>query len=119
MTTEPVTLRTVVPVVAVKDFETAMAFYKDRLGFDVLFEQGRYGGVRRGDVELHIDGASGRGVGTATVRIHVEGVDVLFAEMDEKDVVDPDEPLNTKAWGFRQFSVLDCCGSRITFIQEA
>jgi hypothetical protein len=49
--------------------------------------------------------------------VNVEGVDRLFAILEPRGVIDPDEPLNTKPWGARQFSVLDCCGNRITFVQ--
>jgi uncharacterized glyoxalase superfamily protein PhnB len=39
----------------------------------------------------------------------------FFAELEPKGVIDPEEPIRTTPWGTRQFSVLDCCGNRITF----
>jgi hypothetical protein len=29
------------------------------------------------------------------------------------------QPLDTKPWGARQLSVLDCCGNRVTFVEGA
>jgi hypothetical protein len=47
------------------------------------------------------------------------GVEALYTEFDAKRVVDPAEPLHTMPWGARQFSVLDCCGNRVTFVEGA
>jgi uncharacterized glyoxalase superfamily protein PhnB len=108
-----------VPVVPVIDVGPAIAFYRDALGFTLAFEQGAYAGVERGGAHVHLDGVANAAAGQVTVRIAVEGVDALYAEIEPKGVVDPAEPLNTKPWGARQFSVLDCCGNRITFVEGA
>jgi uncharacterized glyoxalase superfamily protein PhnB len=108
-----------VPVVPVTDVGEAIAFYRDTLGFTLAFEQGAYAGVDRGAAHVHLDGVVNAAAGQVTVRVTVEGVDALYAEIEPKGVVDPAEPLNTKPWGARQFSVLDCCGNRLTFVEGA
>jgi uncharacterized glyoxalase superfamily protein PhnB len=119
VTTETVKLLSTLPVIPVTDVAEAIAFYRDRLGFTVEFEQGPYAGVVRDDARLHLDGVVNAGAGTVTCRVETSGVDDLFAEMDGKGVVDPKEPIHTMPWGARQFSVLDCCGNRITFVHSA
>jgi hypothetical protein len=120
MTTDTVHLGTTVPVLPVTDFGEAAAFYRDRLGFSIAFEAGPdYGGVARDDALLHLDGVVNAGAGTATCRIEVTGVDELFAELDPRGVIDPEEPIRTTPWGSRQFSVKDCCGNRVTFVRSA
>ncbi len=108
-----------VPVLPVTDIEPAIAFYRDALAFTLAFQQGDYAGVERGAAHVHLDGVANAAAGQVTVRVSVVGVDALYAEIEPKGVVDPAEPLNTKPWGARQFSVLDCCGNRITFVEGA
>src|SRR5262249_14018654 len=108
-----------VPVIPVTDVTDAIAFYDEALAFTLAFQQGEYAGVERGAAQLHLDGVVNAAAGQVTVRVSVEGVDALYAEIERKGVVDPTEPLNTKPWGARQFSVLDCCGNRLTFVEGA
>jgi len=107
------------PVIPVRDIREAIDFYRDRLGFTVAFEQGPYAGVTRDEVEVHLDGVVNEAAGSVTCRIETVEVDALFAELEPEGVIDPDEPLHTMPWGARQFSVLDCCGNRITFVRSA
>jgi uncharacterized glyoxalase superfamily protein PhnB len=115
---DPAILGTV-PVIPVTDVAAAIGFYADTLGFTLAFQQGEYAGVERGAAHLHLDGVVNAAAGQVTVRIAVEGVDALYSEIEPQGVVDPAEPLNTKPWGARQFSVLDLCGNRITFVEGA
>jgi uncharacterized glyoxalase superfamily protein PhnB len=118
MTTETVRCEAVVPVVPVADFHAAAKFYEEQLGFPLQFEQGPYGGVKRGDAELHLHGVGADALtGPVTVRVHVSGAQQLYAELEPKGVIDPEEPLNTKPWGATQFSVLDPDSNRLTFVQ--
>jgi hypothetical protein len=43
----------------------------------------------------------------------------LYAEIEPQGVVLPSERLETKVWGFRQFTVLDLDGNHITFAEPA
>lgn len=109
-------LRRVIAVLPAKDVAASVAFYKHKLGFSQLFDMGVYAGIGRGPIELHLDGAAPST--PISVRIDVGGVDALYAEID-RGIVKPDETLETKPWGMRQFSVLDPAGNRITFAEAA
>lgn len=109
-------LEATVGVLPVRDVPKSIAFYADRLGFRRLFEYGPYGGVGRGPIELHLDG-SAPPAGPVSVRFTVSGVDELYAEMQKQDVIDPVEPLETKPFGLRQFSVRDLDHNRLTFAE--
>jgi uncharacterized glyoxalase superfamily protein PhnB len=120
MTTDDVKFTAVVPVIPVTSTPEAIAFYRDKLGFELAFEAGPdYAGVARLGVELHLDGVVNAAAGDVSVRITTHGVDALHAELEPQGVVDPQEPLETKPWGLRQFSVRDNCGNRLTFAQPA
>lgn len=111
-------LKAAIPVLPVEDVAKAVDFYTKRLGFEKLFEFGPYAGVARGSATIHLDAAeTGAFPGPTCRRVDVVGVEELSGEMEAQGVVHPDEPLATTPFGMRQFSVLDCCGNRITFAQ--
>ncbi len=109
-------LVTAIPVLPVQDLAKSLEFYRDRLGFRVAFEFGPYAGVEREGIEIHL---SVEDSPPGTCRVAVRGVDDLYEQMQQQQVIHPDEPLATQAWGMRQFSVLDPTGNRITFAQQA
>jgi len=120
MTTDDVKFTAVVPVVPVTNAGEAIAFYRDKLGFELSFEAGPdYAGVSRLGTELHLDGVVNGAAGEVSVRITTHGIDALYAELEPQGVIHPEEPLETKPWGLRQFSVVDLDGNRITFAQPA
>jgi hypothetical protein len=109
-------LETTIAVIPVRDLARSLAFYEESLGFRRRFEYGPYAGVARGPIELHLDG-SAPPAGPVTVRIQVSGVDDLYAELQKHDAIDPAEPLETRPFGMRQFSVRDLDRNRLTFCQ--
>jgi catechol 2,3-dioxygenase-like lactoylglutathione lyase family enzyme len=110
-------LLSAIPVLPARDLDGALAFYKERLGFQVAFQYGPYAGVVRGPIEIHLDGQPGV-TAEVSCRIQVRGIDALHDEIKPQGVVDPKEPLQTMPFGMRQFSVRDLSGNRITFAQR-
>ena len=110
----PSDLVAAVPVVQVSDLAAARDFWCETLGFTLAFDMGDYCGVQRGAVEVHLDATQPAGVGSVSVRLHAPDVDAVHAAIDPA-AVDPAEPLETKPWGTRQFSVRDADGNRVTF----
>jgi catechol 2,3-dioxygenase-like lactoylglutathione lyase family enzyme len=115
-----VKLTQTIPAMPVREMPQAVAFYRDKLGFELSFEAGPdYAGVSRLGAELHLDGVVNGAAGEVSVRITTHGIDALYAELEPQGVIHPEEPLETKPWGLRQFSVVDLDGNRITFAQPA
>jgi Glyoxalase superfamily protein len=119
VTAPTVKFHSTVPVVPVSDIAEARDCYGQQLGFAVQFEAGGYIGVARDDALLHLDGVVNAGAGMVTCRIEADRVDDLYAELEPKGVIDPEEPIRTTPRGSRQFSVRDCCGNRLTFVRSA
>ena len=95
-----VTLSQTIPALPVRDAAAAVAFYRDRLGFDVLHHDGGFAVMCRDEAVVHLweasdeswrertggespvcSGAESFIAGTASCRIVTEGVDELFTEM--------------------------------------
>lgn len=122
----------VCPVLPVRDLGAAVSFYTERLGFTFAFGDrvgaplldGRgapgYAGIRRGDVELHLqwqdeaEFAKGT-VGPALLRVLVSDLDALFDEYAGAGVFHERTRLRETAWGAREFNVRDPDGNGLTF----
>jgi catechol 2,3-dioxygenase-like lactoylglutathione lyase family enzyme len=127
-----------IPALPVREMTEAVAFYRDRLGFDVLHHDGGFAVLNRDAATLHLweasDEAWRQGVdlerpvcsgaesfiaGTASCRIVVEGVDELHAELAAKDVLHKvsREGVDDTDFGTREFATVDRDNNLITFFQ--
>jgi catechol 2,3-dioxygenase-like lactoylglutathione lyase family enzyme len=115
----------VIPVLDVKHVEDSLAFYVDRLGFQVDFryqnEPGSYAGVRRDDVRLHLrrdhDGHAGNGNGKIKCRIAVDDPDALHAEFRSMGVLDGEVEVHETEYGTREFGFEDPDGNNLVFFR--
>ena len=128
------TLGRTIPALPVRDAAAAVAFYRDRLGFEVLHHDGGFAVLRRDDAVVHLwessdeewrqraslerpirSGAESFLAGTASCRIEVTDIDTLFAEMQERDVLHQVSRagVDTTDYGTREFATLDLDGNLI------
>lgn len=117
----PAHLLNVIPLIPARDVEEAIAFYRDRIGFELVFrdaEPAQYAGIRRDGVSLHLYLNQDRYLAeNASLRIMVDDVDALYADCRAAGCVHPNGALVTKPWGSREFAVLDPSGVCIAFVQ--
>lgn len=117
----PARLSNVIPLIPARDVEETIAFYRDRLGFDLVFrdaEPARYAGIRRDGAELHLYANADRYLAeNASLRIDVDDIDALYADCQAAGCVHPNGALATRPWGTREFAVLDPSGVCIAFVQ--
>jgi catechol 2,3-dioxygenase-like lactoylglutathione lyase family enzyme len=113
-------------------------FYRERLGFDVLHQDGGFAVLGRDEAVLHLweagdeswrgreagdrpvrSGAESFIAGTASCRIRVEGVDDLYEELRAMEVLHPVSRTGVSAtdYGAREFATLDLDGNLVTFFQ--
>ena len=132
------TLSQTIPALPVRDAARAVAFYRDRLGFDVVHQDAGFAVMSRDDAVLHLceasdeswrdrdllerpvsSGAESFIAGTASCRILVDGVDDLFGEIGQGDVLHPvsREGVTTTDFGTREFATLDHDGNLVTFFE--
>lgn len=125
-----------IPAMPVRNASDAVAFYRDRLGFEVLHHDGGFAVMRRDEATLHLweagdeswrerasfekpvrSGAESFLAGTASCRIQVEGVDELYAELRHNDVRHPvsKKGVDDTDFGTREFAALDLDGNLLAF----
>ena len=128
-----------IPALPVRDMAAAVAFYRDRLGFEVLHHDGGFAVLLRDEAVLHLwesgdetwrersdaaespvrSGAESFIAGTASCRIMCVGVDELFDELRAADVLHPvsRDGVDDTDFGTREFASLDQDGNLISFFR--
>jgi uncharacterized glyoxalase superfamily protein PhnB len=104
-----------VPELPVVDVERAQEHYRDALGFEIgwLYPDKSIGAVSRGRAVIFFSKRTPP-FEPAVHWIFAEDIDATYREMTVSgaNIV---EPLETKPWGLRQFTVVDVDGNRFYF----
>ena len=126
-----------IPALPARDVAASVAFYNERLGFETLHHDGGLAVLGRDDAIVSLwessdetwrtredtlerpicSGAESFIAGTASCRIEVEGIDELYAELREADVLHPvsRDDVDDTDFGTREFATLDPDGNLLTF----
>ena len=125
-----------IPALPASDMERSAAFYRDKLGFTVVFQDDGFTKLLRDRVELHlwlandeswrgrdgtrpvVSGAESFIAGTHSCRIAVEGVDELYSGIQSFGILHPNGHIENMPWGTRDFGVLDPDGNLLTFFER-
>ena len=132
-------LHRTIPALPVREMGAAVAFYRERLGFEVLHHDGGFAVLGRDDAVLHLWEAGDEGwreredlrarpvrsgaesfiAGTASARIELADVDALFAELEAAGVLHPASRGGVAAtdFGTREFATLDLDGNLLSFFR--
>jgi uncharacterized glyoxalase superfamily protein PhnB len=132
-------LRRTIPALPVRNVGAAVAYYRERFGFDAPHETGDFAVVVRDDAVLHLWGATDEDwrsredldrqpicsgaesflAGTASCRIEVSDVEALFAELQSAGVLHDVSlaGVNATDFGTREFAALDSDGNLLTFFR--
>ena len=114
------------PVLPTQDVAAAIKYYVERLGFTLIFQDAEkdpgYAGVRRDQVELHLqwhDPAEWSAVERPSLRFSVADVDALCAEYREGDVLPSGTHPRETPWGTREFAFFDPDKNGLTFYRDS
>jgi uncharacterized glyoxalase superfamily protein PhnB len=121
-----IVLKSVVPIVFVRDVSASAAYFRDNLGFEIDFLYGAppyYGSVSRGEVRLHLrfvhqtnfSDLAGREVSLILATVEVSDVQGLFNEFKKRGVEFAQTP-TAQPWGGTDFHVRDPDGNVISFV---
>ena len=105
------------PILRVADFDASVAYYRDRLGFTLDWNVGRFGAVRRDDACLMLCEGS-QGCAATWVWIGVGDADALHAELRARGARIRPPPTNYP-WGSHELHVFDLDGHVLRLGAEA
>lgn len=116
----------IAPILAVKDVDTSLAFYTDKLGFEKIYEmegpsgKNTFAFVSMGEqAQIGLDAKPapapvGSGVVFMIYPPEEVNLDQLYADVQSRGVA-IEQPLRDEYWGDRTFSVKDPDGYYLTF----
>jgi uncharacterized glyoxalase superfamily protein PhnB len=121
-----IALKSVVPILFVRDVSASATFFRDKLGFETEFLHGDppfYGSVSRGAVRLHLRFVhqptfaelAAREVSLILAIIEVSDVQGLFEEFKRRGAEFAQTPTK-QPWGGTEFHVRDPDGNVISFV---
>jgi catechol 2,3-dioxygenase-like lactoylglutathione lyase family enzyme len=134
-----VSMSQTIPAMPVRSVAAGVDFYRDRLGFEALHHDGGFAVLRRDEAVVHLWEAGDEGwrerelagkpvctgaesfiAGTASFRVRVEGVDELYEELRDRDVLHPvsKDGVDDTDFGTREFATLDQDGNLVTFFER-
>lgn len=103
------------PVFPVSDVPAAVAFYRERLGFDLGWIWGdppTHASVCRGAVGISLT-LEPSDAGSGEAYVELRGVDAYYAELRARNVQLGE--LQDRAYGMRDFALIDLDGNRLVF----
>lgn len=112
------------PILRSFDETAAKAFYVDFLGFSITFEHRfepdlpLYMGLRRGDCELHLSEHHGDATPGSALRIQVDDVHRLCADLNAKGYQNARPGVIRQPWGCDDMSITDPFGNRLIFYTQ-
>ena len=110
-------------VLAVNNLVTSADFYKTKLGFQTLWEEGGWHFLIRDDVKIMLGECPGDQPASEInshsyfAYLEVDNIDMLYQEYQSKGV-EVLSSIENKPWGQREFSIRTIDGHRITFGEE-
>lgn len=119
-------LKTIHPVLPVKDISIAVGYYVNQLGFKLAFTdttsaQG-YAGVKRDRIEIHLQWHDEKewikGIDRPMLRIYVDHIEALFEEYKTQDVYHKNTSLKETPWGTKEFAFYDLYKNGLTFYRD-
>jgi len=115
-------LLNVTPVLPSSDIARDIAWYKDRVGFQCMHEDGMYAVLRREMVWMHLqwhaDTEDDPLLGGSVVKIFVKNARSLFNEFVERGIVDEGRFRSNTAWGTHEFGFYDLNKNAIFFVED-
>lgn len=109
-------LRSVSPALRAIDIKALAEWYRDALGFEILFLYGNptsYAMVRRGGVTLAIARKDAT-FGPISGYVEIKGVDAIYAEFRSRGV-QTSRPPTVADYGMKDFDLTDPDGNRLCF----
>ncbi len=110
------------PILGTRDIQRAIAFYTEKLGFELAFrddvDSPNYVGFRRDAVELHMQFQFAHEMGTIRLRFLVEDPDVLFDQYLGRGLECTPNGLRDTPWGTREFALYDPDRNALTFYRQ-
>lgn len=111
------------PVLPVQNVLVALFFYVNKLGFEIAFADDpkvpTYAGVRRGDIEIHLQWHDEKELETGfyrkVLRIVTQNIESLYVEFEAEEIFQGSKQITETDWGTKEFTIYDLDKNGLTF----
>ena len=114
-------LKSIIPVLSSANIERDVAWYKERFGFEIYFEDKMYAVLYRENICIHLqwhaDTEEDPLLGGAVIRIYVENIHPLFDELLQKGLISSDKLRKDTPWKTNEFGFFDLNNNDV-FVME-
>lgn len=112
----------IIPVLPSKDINRDIEWYKKHTGFEPVFEDDMYAGIRRGNIDIHLqwhaDTANDPLLGGSVIKIFVDDIHPIFEELVSRGTVTSDKLHLKTQWGTNEFGFFDLNKNALFFVQD-
>jgi len=107
-----------IPVLPAVNINETIMFYESKLGF-TAFDHGGYVVMKKDDAELHFFFCADRYIcENSCSYIRVSNIEDFYIELSAFNIIHPNGKLANKAWGMKEFCVLDNNGNLLRFAED-
>ena len=104
--------KTIAPILPSLNLEETKAFYREKLGFEIVAEFDGYLLTSRDEIGLHFWICDDRKICESSgCYFYVEEIEAIYAELEAQNVIHPNGTLRRTDYGMLEFAVLDCHGN--------
>jgi hypothetical protein len=108
-------LQKAIPLLPAHDINKTIDFYEYKLGFK-SFNYGNYIMLHYKSVEIHFYYTKDKSIcKNNSCYILVSNIEDLYAGFSLKEIINPEQKLQDKPWGTKEFSIVDNNGNVIRF----
>lgn len=113
---------TIVPVIPSTDISRDIAWYHEKTGFEAVFSDPIYAGLRRDGLWMHLQWHAGTEddplLGGSVVRIFVKNARSLFGEFVSRGTVEADKFRENTPWHTNEFGFYDLNKNAIFVVED-
>ncbi len=111
----------IIPVLPSADIVRDVAWYKEKVGFEMIFSDNMYAGLFRDNIYLHLqwhaDTEHDPLLGGSVIRIDVKNIKPLFDDLVQRDTITSDALKTNTPWNTNEFGFFDLNKNAI-FVME-
>jgi len=113
----------IIPVLPSADIERDLKWYEEKMGFQKIFGDQMYAGIRRAQFEIHLqwhaDTDEDPLLGGSVIKLFVKEIQPLFEEFIKRGTVSEDKLRLNTPWGTNEFGFYDLNKNAIFIVQDS
>ena len=110
------------PVLPSADIKRDVAWYVEKVGFELVFADDMYAVLKRQNLRIHLQWHADNGrdplLGGSVIKIFVQKIKPLFEELVKRGTVQEGKFRRQTAWNTREFGFFDLNKNAIFFVQD-